>query len=143
MLPPGGEFDRERLVRWGEELGARLDPPAVITLEGDLGAGKTTMVQAIARGAGVVEPVTSPTYALVHRYEGRAGPFYHLDLFRLEDEAHLTALSLDDLLSVRSIVAIEWPQLAERLLGRIENRLRLRLSHVATNEDLRAVEVVP
>ena len=73
----------------GESHASALAPGAVMLLEGDLGAGKTTGVRAIARGLGVSDEATSPTYALVHRYAGRRGPVFHLDCYRLRsvDEA--------------------------------------------------------
>jgi len=67
----------------GEALGRRLRPGEVLSFEGDLGAGKTTFIQAVTRGLGVTRPATSPTYALVHRYLGARGPVFHLDCFRL------------------------------------------------------------
>ena len=72
------------LVEWGERFGRVASPPLVVTLTGELGAGKTTLVQAICRGYGVTEDVTSPTFALVHRYAAPRSPVFHLDLYRLE-----------------------------------------------------------
>jgi len=73
-------MSREELVAWGEALGHAATPPLIITLAGDLGAGKTTLAQAICAGYGVTESVTSPTFALVHRYDAPRSPVYHLDL---------------------------------------------------------------
>jgi tRNA threonylcarbamoyladenosine biosynthesis protein TsaE len=80
---PSAEFTAEALAHWGETFGASLEAPAVVTLSGDLGAGKTTLVQAICRGCGVRESVTSPTFALVHQYGASRWPVYHLDLDRV------------------------------------------------------------
>src|SRR6476661_2089263 len=77
---------REELVAWGESFGRAARVPLVVTLAGDLGTGKTTLAQAICRGFGVTEDVTSPTYALVHQYRAPRGTVYHLDLYRLERE---------------------------------------------------------
>ena len=74
---------RDELVAWGEALGRAVSPPLVVALAGDLGAGKTTLAQAMCRGYGVTEPVTSPTFALVHRYDAARSPVYHLDLYRI------------------------------------------------------------
>ncbi len=86
MIP---ELTLAELIAQGETLGRTLPPRSVVAFEGALGAGKTTLVQAIARGLGVVAPTTSPTYALVHRYQGRRGPVFHVDCYRLRlpDEA--------------------------------------------------------
>ena len=63
----------------GERLGHSLPPGAIVLLRGDMGAGKTTFIKAIARGLGVEADTASPTYALVHRYVGRRGPIFHVD----------------------------------------------------------------
>ena len=97
------------LVEEGETLGRSLPPGAVLHLEGELGAGKTTFVKAIVRGLGVVEPATSPTYALVHHYTGRRGPVYHVDCFRLrrpDDAADLDWATL----AAADALMIEWPE---------------------------------
>ena len=100
------------MKRWGFELGEAIVPPLVVSLSGDLGAGKTTLAQSICAGYGVAESVTSPTYALVHRYDAEKSPVYHVDLYRLDDEAQLTNIGWDDLLSERAVVIVEWPERA-------------------------------
>ncbi|HXD23434.1 MAG TPA: tRNA (adenosine(37)-N6)-threonylcarbamoyltransferase complex ATPase subunit type 1 TsaE, partial [Gemmatimonadaceae bacterium] len=75
---PSAELSLAELTAWGESLGAGLTAPCVITLEGDLGAGKTTLVQAVARGYGVRDAVTSPTFAIVHQYAAPRSPVFHL-----------------------------------------------------------------
>jgi len=103
--------DEAGLARLGADLAAGLRPPAVIAITGELGAGKTTLVRAIARGLGVTEPVTSPTFALVHRYEGAATTVYHVDAYRLRRPAEADDLGLDDMAAEpRSVVLIEWPE---------------------------------
>ena len=105
-------LDEREMVKWGRELGEAIVPPLVISLTGDLGAGKTTLAKAICEGFGVAEPVTSPTYALVHRYEAEKSPVYHVDLYRLDNESQLTNIGWDDLLSERAVVIVEWPERA-------------------------------
>lgn len=107
---------REELWTWGENFGAALEPPIIVAISGELGAGKTTLVQAICRGAGVTEPVTSPTFALVHRYQASRAVIYHIDLYRLEKPEELTNLGWDDIVASHSIILVEWP---ERGAGRI------------------------
>jgi len=99
------------LVAWGEALGRALEPGQVIWLQGDLGAGKTTLVQAIARGRGVDRPATSPTYDLVHRYEGRRGPVYHVDCYRLRRPDDAADLDWETLGS-GDLLLVEWPERA-------------------------------
>lgn len=101
---------RDELVAWGERFGKSAHARLVVAVAGDLGAGKTTLVQAICRGAGVTAAVTSPTYALVHEYRGDRFPIYHLDLYRLEKPEDLTNLGWDDMLRANALVLVEWPE---------------------------------
>ncbi|HEX5577998.1 MAG TPA: tRNA (adenosine(37)-N6)-threonylcarbamoyltransferase complex ATPase subunit type 1 TsaE [Gemmatimonadaceae bacterium] len=105
-------LDEAELRRWGRELGEAAAPPLVISLSGDLGAGKTTLAQSICEGYGVTEPVTSPTYALVHRYDGAKSPVYHVDLYRLDDASQLTNIGWSDMMNERALVIVEWPERA-------------------------------
>lgn len=104
---------REELERWGEALGATLEPGDLVALHGNLGAGKTTLAQAIARGFGVEAEVTSPTYALAHQYQGRLGTLWHLDLYRIGGPRELEQLGWDDMVAGDAVVMIEWPERAE------------------------------
>jgi tRNA threonylcarbamoyladenosine biosynthesis protein TsaE len=134
---PAAEFTLEEMTRWGEALGASLEPPCVITLAGDLGAGKTTLVQAICRGYGVREAVTSPTFALVHEYHSRHSPVYHLDLYRLSGPEQLANIGWEDALGSRAVVLIEWPAHAGQELPPPTHTLSL--SHIPGKPDLRSV----
>jgi tRNA threonylcarbamoyladenosine biosynthesis protein TsaE len=100
------------LNRFGEELGARLTAPAVIGLSGDLGTGKTTLVQAMCRGLGASAQATSPTYALVHHYDTGHTPVYHVDCYRLRRPDEARDLGFDDMVRERAIILIEWPERA-------------------------------
>jgi len=132
---PVAEFSLDAMRAWGEALGSRLDPPQVLTLAGDLGAGKTTLVQAICRGYGVTEPVTSPTFALVHQYDAPRSPVYHLDLYRLRGAHELVNIGWEDALASRALVLVEWP---ERAIGELPaSRIALTLEHVPGAGDVR------
>ena len=111
-------FTESELTDWGERFGRVANAPLVVTISGDLGAGKTTLVQAICRGYGVKDEVTSPTFALVHEYAGAKSPVYHLDLYRLQSPDELTNLGWDELLSAAALVLIEWPDRAGDRLPR-------------------------
>lgn len=100
------------LIAWGEGFGRMAKAPLVVTIAGELGAGKTTLVQAICRGYGVVDEVTSPTFALVHRYNAPKSPVYHLDLYRLDSPMELTNIAWDEIVSDEAIALIEWPERA-------------------------------
>lgn len=101
---------RDELIAWGERFGKSAHARLVVAISGELGAGKTTLVQAICRGAGVTTEVTSPTYALVHEYEGDRFPIYHLDLYRLDKPEDLTNLGWDDMLRAHALILVEWPE---------------------------------
>jgi len=100
------------LVAWGEGVGRASHPPMIMAISGPLGAGKTTLIQAICRGYGVAAPVTSPTFALVHEYAAARSPVFHLDLFRLAGPAELTAIGWDEIISAHALVLVEWPERA-------------------------------
>jgi tRNA threonylcarbamoyladenosine biosynthesis protein TsaE len=100
------------LVAWGERFGRAARAPLVVAIRGDLGAGKTTLVQAICRGAGVTQEVTSPTFAIVHEYAAPEFPVFHLDLYRLDKPAELTNIGWDEIVGARALVLVEWPERA-------------------------------
>ena len=127
------------LVAFGERLGAELPVGAVVTLAGELGAGKTTLVQAIARGLGVTAPATSPTYNLVHRYQGRRGPVFHLDCYRLRHPDEAADLDWEGILGDGDAVLVEWPEKAGAWVPAPAWRIVLR--HRPADPDRRDVEV--
>jgi tRNA threonylcarbamoyladenosine biosynthesis protein TsaE len=134
-------LDEAGLSAWGTRLGASLaGGPVVIALRGDLGAGKTTLARAIARGAGVSGSIPSPTYNLLFRYEGRNGrSVAHLDLYRLEKEEDVWALGWSELPGHDELVLIEWPERAESLLPTPRWEVELVES---SDQELREVSVV-
>ncbi len=102
----------EQTRRLGVRLGKMLQPGDLVCLQGDLGAGKTTLVQGVAQGWGALDPVSSPTFVLVNVYRRPdAGQLYHLDAYRLESAAEAEELDLDTLLGQGPLV-VEW---AERI----------------------------
>lgn len=122
------ELTEAQLTDEGERIGRSLPPGSVLLFEGDLGAGKTTMVQAVARGLGVTQPATSPTYALVHHYQGRRGPVYHLDCYRLRSPEEAADLDWETLVREGDALLIEWPERAGDWVP--APTMRVRLSHL-------------
>ncbi len=96
----------EETRSWGERLAGLLRPGDLVLLCGELGTGKTRLAQGMARGLGVKEKVTSPTFAIMREYAGCI-PFYHVDLYRLAEE-ELSSLGLEECLEGGSIVCVEW-----------------------------------
>jgi len=115
----------DALNRFGEELGRGLRAPAVIGLSGELGTGKTTLVQAICRGLGARAPVTSPTYALVHRYDAAGRPVYHVDCYRLRSPDDARDLGFAEMEREGAIVLIEWPERAGTLAPALDRHFTL------------------
>lgn len=126
--------NREATLAFGQVLGRSLPAGSVLLLKGDLGSGKTTLVQGLGAGLGITAPIVSPTFILVQEYgEGRL-PLYHLDLYRLkpQDMVHLAPDAYWSGLDYPpGIVAIEWP---ERLLAKPPDYLAIRLDFSATGE---------
>jgi tRNA threonylcarbamoyladenosine biosynthesis protein TsaE len=127
---------RETTLQLGRRLGETLPPGSVLWLEGDLGAGKTTLVQGIGQGLGITDPIVSPTFTLINEYlEGRI-PLYHLDLYRLaeNDIASLYPEIYWEGIEVEpGITAIEW---AQRLPYHPPAYLRFNLSQAAGGRQL-------
>ena len=92
------------------EFAAALPPDATLALHGDLGVGKTTFVQGLARGFGVTESVTSPTFTIFTLHRGAQRTLVHLDAYRLSAGAQLDAVMLEDFLASPYCLAVEWPE---------------------------------
>lgn len=121
-----GSLTEAELVAHGVSLGRGLGPGAVVWLSGELGAGKTTLAKALALGLGVQGWTASPTYALANRYEGRGGPVYHVDCYRLRVPSEAAELDWETM-SQAAALLIEWP---ERAAGYAPApTMHLRLSH--------------
>lgn len=118
----------------GRALGRHVQAGDMVTLRGDLGAGKTTLVQGLAEGMGVTGPVVSPSFTLIHEHPGRV-TLYHLDLYRLAT-AELPDIGLDDVLGAEAVVAVEW---SERLPAQLAgDALEIELGY-AEDDDARRV----
>ena len=105
----------DEFMRLAERVGARLRAGDVVALRGPLGAGKTTFVRGIVRGATGADPVSSPTFTFWHRYPGPV-PIQHLDLYRVDEPAELRELGLEEAFTPDAIVLIEWPEHGAGLL---------------------------
>ena len=106
----------EQTRRVGMRLGGQLQPGDVVCLQGDLGAGKTTLVQGLAQGWGSLDPVTSPTFIIVNVYRRPDdGQLFHMDAYRLDSTPEAAELDLDEMLSQGSLL-VEWPERIQQVL---------------------------
>lgn len=115
--------DPEATRALGRALGKLVRPGDIIILSGELGAGKTTLVQGLAQGLGVKGAVTSPSFTLIQEYQG-CYPLYHIDLYRLEDPEEIWDLGLEEYLFGAGITVVEW---GERLAPFVPERLEIFL----------------
>ncbi len=128
----------EETIARGRELASQMRAPLLVLLNGDLGAGKTTLAKGIISGLGAAreEDVTSPTFTLVHCFTGPV-KVYHVDLYRVGDVQEFDSLGLEDLFAEPAIVIIEWP---ERMRLRTDwPVMRIDLAHV--DEDSRKIAI--
>ena len=125
---------------FGTALARKLAPGSTVLLYGDLGAGKTVFSRGFARGLGITEPVSSPTYTIVQEYELPAGGrLYHMDLYRIADEHAALGFGVDEFLDEPGALAlVEWPERISGLLP--EDAIRVELSHRSESE--REIRVV-
>ena len=127
------------LVRWGERIGREASTPLTLALRGHLGAGKSVLARAIARGAGVEGFLPSPTFNLLFRYQGVSAAIVHMDLYRIHDPEELKELGRDELGADDEIVLIEWPERAGGLLP--DDRWDIELRAPEGDQDLREVSI--
>ena len=123
----------------GKRLAEQLKAGDVILLEGDLGAGKSEFARGVAKGLGVTETVTSPSFTILNVYESGKLPLYHFDWYRLESSEELYELGMDEYLGGNGIALVEWPAQCPDAVP--EECLRIRIT--ATGENSRRIETEP
>ncbi len=126
----------EETMSFAEKLGSILQKGDVLTLAGDLGAGKTTFTKGLAKGLGITRTVNSPTFTIIKEYKGRL-PLYHMDVYRLEDSDE--DLGFEEYFSGDGVCVVEWAVFIEEYLP--EERLELVISH--KGDDEREIQVTP
>lgn len=120
----------------GAALARVLEPGTVIAYRGDLGAGKTAFTRGLARGLGVKESVTSPTYTIVNEYLNGRMPLFHFDMYRLGSEDELFDIGWEDYLERGGVCAVEW---SENVWGAMEDAIVVTISRLG--EDTRRIEI--
>jgi tRNA threonylcarbamoyladenosine biosynthesis protein TsaE len=121
----------------GCALGKILKPGTVVAYYGDLGAGKTAFTRGLARGLGVHDRVTSPTYTIVNEYSGRI-PLFHFDMYRLDSSEELFDIGWEDYLSRGGVLAVEW---SERVEDALEDPIVVRLEKDPQEPDHRKITI--
>ena len=122
----------------GARLAAALRPGDVIAFRGGLGAGKTAFTRGLARGLGIVSPVTSPTYTIVNEYPDGRLPLFHFDMYRLRDADELFDLGWEDYLDRGGVCAVEW---SENVWEALEDPITVTIDRVPGEEDSRRVAI--
>jgi tRNA threonylcarbamoyladenosine biosynthesis protein TsaE len=108
--------DEAETAAFGRELAAAAKPGTVIALIGELGTGKTTLTKAIARGLGITENITSPTFAIIKEYTGGKMPLYHFDVYRVGGPEDMYNLGFEEYFYGNGLSVVEWADLVEELL---------------------------
>ncbi|MDR5659808.1 tRNA (adenosine(37)-N6)-threonylcarbamoyltransferase complex ATPase subunit type 1 TsaE [Serpentinicella sp. ANB-PHB4] len=114
-----------------KKLGQLLSAGDILCLQGDLGAGKTTFTQSLAKGLEVEDHVTSPTFTIVQEYEGRL-PLYHFDVYRIGDPLEMESIGYEEYFFGQGVCVIEWAYLIEEILP--EDRLWIEMKYVDENK---------
>ena len=107
---------REDTATLGERLGQEAKPGEIYTLSGDLGTGKTVFAGGFAKGLGIAEPITSPTFTILQMYEEGRMPLYHFDVYRIGDAEEMEEIGYEDCFFGSGVCLIEWAELIEELL---------------------------
>lgn len=124
----------------GKSLGEEIEPGTVITLNGDLGTGKTVFSQGFAKGLGVSENVNSPTFTILQIYEDGRIPLYHFDVYRIGDVEEMDEIGYEDYFYGNGVCLIEWAELIEEILP--ENRIDVFINKaLKLGVDVRAINV--
>ena len=112
--------------KYGEKLAVKIKNGGIVCLHGDLGAGKTTLVQGIAKGLGIKKRITSPTFIIVRKYEN----FWHIDLYRVDN---IKELGLHEIFTdPKNIVVIEWPEIIKSILPK--HYIEVKIKNISENE---------
>ncbi|MBQ9912270.1 MAG: tRNA (adenosine(37)-N6)-threonylcarbamoyltransferase complex ATPase subunit type 1 TsaE [Firmicutes bacterium] len=128
----------DKTEEFGNSFAEKLQPGSVVALIGPLGAGKTTLAKAIAKGLGVTETLTSPTFTIVQEYESGRLPLYHFDVYRVSDEEELFEMGFEEYLHKGGVCLIEWADLIQPMLP--SETITLKLDY-GENENERVLEI--
>ena len=124
----------------GAQLAEQLQPGDVILLLGDMGAGKSELTRGIARGLGIEDPITSPTYTIVNEYPGKI-PLFHFDMYRLGSSEDLFDIGWEDYLTRGGVIAVEWSERVEDALDEVEKLIRIHIRRDPEHDNGRTITI--
>lgn len=110
------EYRLQHIAEAASEIWKEIQPAKTVLLEAEMGAGKTTLIQAICRGLGVEDPMSSPTFAIINEYSSPRGPIFHIDLYRCSSQEEAIRAGVEDCLYSSAICFVEWPSKAPGLI---------------------------
>lgn len=130
---------KDETIFLGEKYSSQVKLGEVIFLYGNLGSGKTTFIQGLAKGLGVERRIISPSFIIVRNYNLKKGNFYHIDLYRTQNNLDILGLGIDEILSDKNnIVALEW---AEKITNNLPTK-RTEIHFKYLDENKREIEIV-
>ena len=134
-------YSPEETYKIGKEIGEKTKPGEVYALIGDLGVGKTVFTKGFAAGLGIEEEITSPTFTLINEYEDGRLPFYHFDVYRIEDESEIEEIGYEEYFYGEGVTLVEWANRIENLLPK-ETKTVVILKDLEQGFDYRKIQEI-
>ena len=131
----------EETFKIGEELGKKAESGSIYTLIGDLGVGKTVFTKGVAKGLGIDEEVTSPTFTIMQIYDEGRLPFYHFDVYRIGDVSEMDELGYEEYFYGDGVTFIEWADLIKEIIPKKHTRITIT-KDLSKGFDYRKIETV-
>ncbi len=133
-------FSPQETFAFAEQMARKATAGDVYTLIGDLGVGKTVFTQGIARGLGITEPISSPTFTIVQEYESGRLPFYHFDVYRIGAPEEMDEIGFEDYVYGEGVTMIEWANLIQEILPEHYTQITIE-KDIAKGFDYRRITV--
>ena len=133
-------FSPQETFAFAEQMARQATAGDVYTLIGDLGVGKTVFTQGIARGLGITEPISSPTFTIVQEYESGRLPFYHFDVYRIGAPEEMDEIGFEDYVYGEGVTMIEWANLIQEILPEHYTQITIE-KDIAKGFDYRRITV--
>jgi tRNA threonylcarbamoyladenosine biosynthesis protein TsaE len=125
-------YSPEETIEIGKQIGRKIANPIIFSLEGDLGSGKTLLTKGVAKGLGIEELITSPSYTLANEYENGRFPLIHIDLYRLKDMDELLELGWESWLRQNAVLIIEWGDRFDKNQGKDWIHIHIQVEDTST-----------